>query len=170
MSVLNNRHVRIALVLAPLLGVGAFVAVDRRLTPRPQAAAEGASYPLAAKSNCRYSSGACNLENGDVKLLVRGRRAGETTFEISVESALPIGSAVLSVGEAESFSEPATFGAGDSFRLDAAEPEQLRMRWAFQVGRATYYAETSGVFLQRELSFPVGNFAQQREQGLSSGD
>ena len=82
-KVLRNRHVVIALLVTPLLSVGAWFLVGYWvagdvLTPQPAAA--GASYPLVERSGCRYASGRCVLANGDMEL----------------ELALPLGSASVS--------------------------------------------------------------------------
>jgi NADH:ubiquinone oxidoreductase subunit 3 (subunit A) len=59
----KNWHVIIAMIVAPILAVLAWFAVDYFVAERPHAAKEGAAYSLIAKSNCRYDSGQCDLEN-----------------------------------------------------------------------------------------------------------
>ena len=68
---LANKHVMLAMVVAPVLAIIAWFGVDALLGPRPEVALAGKSYPLLAKSNCRYASGACTLENEDFSLEVR---------------------------------------------------------------------------------------------------
>lgn len=67
MSLFKNKHVLIAMIVSPVLAVITYFAVDYVVKEKPQAALEGQSYPLIAKSNCRYLSGKCNLENSDFK-------------------------------------------------------------------------------------------------------
>ncbi|HAN68249.1 MAG TPA: hypothetical protein DCQ70_07120, partial [Halieaceae bacterium] len=64
----SNRHVIIALLVAPLLSIGAWFAVGQLVGEQPQQAEAGSDYPLLAKSNCRYDSGRCELANGDLEL------------------------------------------------------------------------------------------------------
>jgi len=67
----TNKHVIIAMLVAPVLAIMAWFAVDYFIGERPHAAKEGAAYTLIAKSNCRYDSGQCDLENSDFKLNLR---------------------------------------------------------------------------------------------------
>lgn len=67
MSLFSNKHVLVAMVVSPVLAVITYFAIDYVVKEKPQAAQKGQSYPLIAKSNCRYSSGQCNLENSDFK-------------------------------------------------------------------------------------------------------
>ena len=67
MSLFNNKHILAAMIVSPILAVITYFAIDYVVKEKPQAAQQGQSYPLVAKSNCRYSSGQCNLENSDFK-------------------------------------------------------------------------------------------------------
>lgn len=70
---LKSRHVIVALLVAPLLAVGAWFAVGYwvagdAMTPAP--AAQGSAYPLLERSGCRYAGGRCVLSNGDLDIAV----------------------------------------------------------------------------------------------------
>ena len=65
MSLFSNKHVVAALIISPILALVSYFAVDRVLVEPPQLAQAGQSYPLLAKSNCRYESGRCDLRNAD---------------------------------------------------------------------------------------------------------
>jgi len=67
MSLFKNKHILIAMIVSPILAVISYFAIDYVVKEKPHSAIEGQSYPLVAKSNCRYSSGQCNLENSDFK-------------------------------------------------------------------------------------------------------
>jgi len=60
----KNKHVISALIVAPILAVLAYYLVDLFVREQPKPAVAGTSYQLVAKSNCRFSSGACDLVNG----------------------------------------------------------------------------------------------------------
>lgn len=66
----KNKHVIVALIVAPILALISYFAVDYMVSEKPQAAKPGTAYPLVAKSNCRYTSGRCRLENGDFVVTV----------------------------------------------------------------------------------------------------
>ena len=61
----TNKHVIVALIVAPVLSVLAWYAVGSFTGEQPTPAEPGQSYPLVEKSNCRYPSGECELENED---------------------------------------------------------------------------------------------------------
>jgi hypothetical protein len=65
MSLFSNKHVVAALIISPILALVSYFAVDQVLVELPQLAQAGQSYPLLAKSNCRYESGRCDLRNAD---------------------------------------------------------------------------------------------------------
>jgi hypothetical protein len=67
----KNRHVIIAMFVAPLLALGAYFLTDFIVSEDSIAAEEGQAYPMVAKSNCRYQSGVCTLANGEIELKVR---------------------------------------------------------------------------------------------------
>ena len=78
MSLFSNKHVVAALIISPILAVLSYFAVDHVLVEPPQLAQAGQSYPLQAKSNCRYQSGRCDLRNADFQVSLT-----VTTFEDS---------------------------------------------------------------------------------------
>lgn len=114
---LTNRHVVIALIVAPILAVMAWFAVDRFLGEQPQAALPGKSYPLVAKSNCRYASGVCTLENEDFALEIR---FSANTFTLS--SPLRLQGVLFAVGGPEAVPK--------QMILDADAPEEGRWQWS----------------------------------------
>mgnify|MGYP001591491255 FL=1 len=61
----TNKHVVVALIIAPILSVLAWYAVGAFIGEEPQLAQAGNAYPLLAASNCRWPSGHCELENED---------------------------------------------------------------------------------------------------------
>jgi hypothetical protein len=165
LKLLNNRHFRIALFVSPVLAILSYFAVDRVVSEDPNAAVAGQSYPLAAKANCRYPSGVCGLENGDVKLLVRAKRLSSAEVELSLSSELPITSALVSFGSGDDFSLPvAFFGRRDlTVRLNLSDPQQDILRWAVTISGATYFAETPALFVDNKTGFSQDNFAVKPE-------
>ena len=73
MSMLTNKHVLAALLVAPILAVLAWYGAgqlndDEEQKPAPAQA--GNSYPLIERPGCRYAGGACGLSNQDFKLAI----------------------------------------------------------------------------------------------------
>jgi len=83
MSFFTNKHVTTALLVTPVLSILSYFAVDHIVKPEAIAAQSGQSFPLVAKSNCRYESGQCTLKNGDFRLDMRPQES-HTADEIKI--------------------------------------------------------------------------------------
>jgi hypothetical protein len=70
LSIFTNKHLIMAMLVAPILAVIAWFLTDRMVTPEAQIASAGETYELIAKPNCRYQSNKCELVNGDVTLTI----------------------------------------------------------------------------------------------------
>lgn len=166
MSLLANKHFKLALVVAPLLGIVTYIGIDYSLSERPAAAAEGRSYPLAAKSNCRYESGHCTLKNGDIQLDVGARPLGKATFEVTVKSEIALQTAVLSISQDPIFPAPEAMhkldSGGNQWRtiVGLKEPALGQMRLAVSIAGTTYFAETSAIFVEYKTAAPMPDQAQ----------
>ena len=151
--VFTNKHVIIAMIVAPVLAILAWVAAGQFSGEAPQVPVAGMSYPLVEKSNCRYASGACDLENEDFKLTLMQTGVDART-ELVVRSAYPLDGVVLGVGLPEQETEPVAMRATDGQGLE----------WHLLVGRlpgpgerirlvaiadgSSYFADASTAFLQ----------------------
>jgi hypothetical protein len=164
MNILKNKHLILAMFVAPVLAIIAYFAVDYLVSEKPHAAIQGSSYKLVAKSNCRYKSGACTLKNGDIEVHMRAQHTTDKLVELSMYSALPIQNAIISYVTGDDASEPAQMQAASaqgndwntSFYLD--DPEKSTLRLAVTISDTVYYAETTTVFVDYETSFSRDNF------------
>ncbi len=95
-----NKHVVIALVVTPILAVLAWFAVGAWLGEKAKLPEQGQRYPLVAKSNCRYPSGFCTLENNDFSLIIRfgddgyrvmsKQRLSRLVFAVGDQNTMPV--------------------------------------------------------------------------------
>ena len=86
MGFFTNKHVITAFIVAPILAVLSYYAVDLLLKEQPHVAVAGSSYPLVAQSNCRYTSGRCDLKNADfVAQIVHFFNCATTTSRGTIE-------------------------------------------------------------------------------------
>ncbi len=166
MNILKNKHLILAMFVAPTLAIIAYFSVDYMVSEKPKAAQQGGTYKLAAKSNCRYRSGACTLKNGDIEVKLHARRIDERMVELNMHSELPIQNAIISYVTGEIASEPVAMdtesaAAGDwSVTLELPDPESSQLRMALSIADAMYYAETTAVFIDYETSFSRDNFSE----------
>jgi hypothetical protein len=151
---LSNRHVIIALLVAPLLSIGAWFAVGQLVGEQPHLAEAGRDYPLIAKSNCRYDSGRCALTNGNLELEidVQARSSG---WQLRLQASHPLEGAVVAIEEAGSAAEPRAMRPDESsaqrwvLNLPALPGEGARLQLVAAAGGSRYFADTGSDFLQR---------------------
>ena len=150
---LSNKHVIIAMVVAPILAVLAWIAVGQLTREQPRAAVEGQSYPLVEKSNCRYASGACDLENESFKLRLT-IQDGASGPEFLLSASHPLEGVVLAVAATGVEGTPLAMRALDGQGLSWLMPLQRtprptdRIRLVARADGSSFYAEASTAFLQ----------------------
>ncbi len=153
----KNKHVVVAMLVAPVLAILAWFAVDWFVAERPHVAQPGQDYPLIARSNCRYESGRCDLANEDFRLSILPGPAGEGTSLI-VTSRFPLASAAVGLApQAGAVAEPVAFEpvAGDPTRWTGRLPPLppaggASLQIVVAAGGSRYFAEVPTIFLEPE--------------------
>jgi len=166
MQILKNKHLVLAMFVAPVLAIIAYFSVDHMVSEKPHAALPGNAYKLAAQPNCHYQSGACTLKNGDIEVHIHARRVAEKEVELSMQSALPIQHAIVSCVSDDIAAEPVAMNAASAdmnnwqITLPLAYPEKTQLRLALSISDSMYYAETTAVFVDYKTSFSRENFSR----------
>lgn len=160
MSILTNKHIVVAMLVAPVLAVLAYFGVDRMVSERPHEARPGASYKLVAMSKCRYQSGECTLKNGNFSVTLRPQSRGERLIKLSLESSFPLSSAKLAIAPSESDDYPpmdmnADSDDGTRWLIHASLPDapSPQLRLVVSAAGATYFGQTGLAFSRYETSF-----------------
>jgi len=153
MSVFKNKHLVVAMLVAPLLAVLAWYAIDALVGEKPKPAEEGQSYPLAEKPNCRYGSGACGLKNADFELRLSTRSLGADRVELELQSEFPLQGVVVSLVADDQEEAPpqamqlrSTDGTAWSIDLPRPDPERHRLRLAASSRGSVYYGDAATKF------------------------
>ena len=149
----TNKHVIIAFIVAPILAILAWFAVGNLMGEKAAPAQEGQSYPLVEKSNCRYDSGVCHLENEDFRLALsyQDTPAGR---ELVLRSSHPLDGVALAVAVPGSEVPPgmmrAVDGQGMEWRLpvDSRPGLDQRIMLVASSGGSSYFADAATAFLQ----------------------
>ncbi|HDM8061856.1 hypothetical protein [Vibrio harveyi] len=156
----KNKHFIIALLIAPILSLIAYFGTDMALSEKPHAAKEGESYKLASKSNCRYTSGLCDMENGDFKVKFRSEKLTQDSLELSLHAAYPLEGVKLSVVDSqEQNAQPIGMKpadqAGQNWTITLPKPASAEswLRVAIQSEGTLYYGETQTAFVKYETLF-----------------
>jgi len=150
--VVRNKHVIAALLTAPVLVILTWFAAGALFGEKPRPAQAGRAYPLIEKSNCRYPSGQCDLENQALRLTLRARSEPHLCLELRSSHAME--SVQLSVADPGQEAAPRALEAvgddGRTWRLVIAHlpaPPQ-RILLAATRGGSAFFAETSTAFLE----------------------
>jgi len=152
----KNKHVVVALLVAPILSILAWYAVGNLVGEKPQAAEEGKAYKLVARSNCRYASGSCDLHNADFELTIEPEMLAAASVALKLTSSHALQSAVLGLAENGSEPAPARMTRTDEAGLEwqgllphPSSPDAI-IRVAVTAQGSTWYAEVPVVFLENE--------------------
>lgn len=159
MSFFTNKHVITAMIVAPVLAVISYYLVDLTVKEQPQKALEGNAYKLIAKSNCRFSSGACDLENGTFKSTVRvSQENGQQRLHLTSVNRLQNASIGFVTNDGRETGPFEMIAEGDGgiawtseFNVPADAGTLLRV--ALVANDAHYYSETTMGFSKYQTSF-----------------
>lgn len=170
---LTNKHFIVALIVAPILAIIAYFATDYAVSERPHSAVEGSSYPLVAKSNCRYQSGRCTLKNGDIELTLSATDIKGTMITFALESGLPLQGAKIALVNQDSAgtntpnlnsaAAPLAMKAIDASQqqwqatLHASDLNNANLLIVAAIDDALYYGETETAFTAYSTSFSQSN-------------
>ena len=150
---LRNKHVIVALLVSPVLAILAWFAVGSMLGETPHSAQPGAAYPLVERSNCRYESGRCDMENEDLQLSLILQSNGEAPVML-MQSSHPLDGVLLAVAASGEDSRPESMRADtlgrDTWSLPLAglPGDQERLQLVVSANGASWYADVSTRFLE----------------------
>ena len=146
----TNKHVVVALIVAPILSVLAWFAVGNLTGEQPAPAQHGQAYPLVAKSNCRWPSGSCDLENEEFQLRLSFSSAGD----LEVSSAHPLQGVLVSIYDPSATRDPPPVSLkpsdGEGFAWEVLElglpASHERIRLVASAEGSQYYGEPDSTF------------------------
>ena len=148
----TNKHVIIALLVAPILSVIAWFMVGSLVGEKPHQAKPGQTYPLVERSNCRYDSGVCDLDNQDFELQLSLQNESERP-KLLIQTSHALDSLMLAITDESFNSAPAPLTPTDEQRLQWAlelpslPANEQRIRLVATTAGVTWYAEASTNFL-----------------------
>lgn len=157
MSVLKNKHLVIAMLVAPILAVLSYFALDVLVGEKPKPAEEGQNYPLVEKPDCRYASGHCGLKNADFELQLVAEGLADDRVSMTLTSVFPLDGAMIALvsGDDDNATPAAMLPSGDDglgWRAEMARPDPGRQRLRLVVSSAgsMYYGDVATAFIERE--------------------
>lgn len=156
----KNKHMIVAMIVAPILALISYFATDYIVGEDPIKVEAGKTYPLVARSNCRYASGVCTLVNGDleIKLSLEDSLDGSKIMQVysnqkldGVRIALAHDNEQMPVQNMMSANSDLTHWRSDlSSRTDSANA----LRIAMQTTGAVFYADVETDFFEHDSRYP----------------
>jgi hypothetical protein len=150
MNILKNKHLLAASLVAPLLALMSYFAIDYFVGESPHAAEAGQSYQLVEKSNCRYDSGACDLQNGEFRLSLSPEWGGEGQLLLTLRSEFPLEGVVISLVASEVDDNPpvnmqaiSDDGLAWSVNLDNPVPGKDRLRLVASANQSLWFGDVA---------------------------
>ncbi|GAM78302.1 hypothetical protein JCM19241_6133 [Vibrio ishigakensis] len=149
----KNKHFIVALLVCPILATIAYFGVDLAVSEKPHAAKEGESYKLISKSNCRYTSGLCDMENGEFKVQFRSEKLTPSTLTLSLSSKYPLDGIAVALATSEEQIKPTEMTSMDSsaqkwsIDLPADNIENKKLRMAIRSDDVLYFGEAETKFV-----------------------
>ena len=157
MSLFKHKHVLTAAIVAPILALVSYFAVDFIAGEKPQPAEKGVSYPLVEKPNCRYPSGHCGLKNADFELDLVVESPDGSRPVLKLSSMHPLNGVMVAL-LAHDAGEKAPRemipigerGMAWSIELEPFDPGQDRLRLAASAQDTYYFGDVALKFVLQE--------------------
>ena len=155
----KNKHVITSLIVAPILAIISYFAVDYYVAEVPHKAKDGQLYKLLAKPNCRWESGYCDLVNGNLELLITTNSLNYGQNYLHLRSETPLQKVNFSlVNQKNSQSSPKSMvpadAAGTSWQSSLIQINKTDyLQFAVQAGGSTFYVEVPAIFVYKDKDF-----------------
>jgi hypothetical protein len=160
MSIFKNKHMLVATLMAPILGLVAYFGIGALLGEKPHVAESGQSYLLMEKPNCRYASGVCGLKNVDFELTLTYEWLENGDLSLMLKSENPLDGVLLALVENEADEnqpvnmQPAgSDGMNWSLTLDHPDPERHRLALVASNNQTLYYGDVALTFTLKEIEY-----------------
>jgi len=153
MNIFKNKHLLIATLMAPVLGLISYFGINFLVSEKPLVAEAGQSYQLVEKPNCRYSSGICGLKNVDFELTINFERLDDARLLLKLESAHPLDGVMLALVENETDEkQPVAMRSMDadgviwSLEITRPDPERDRLHLVASSNGSLYFGDVATKF------------------------
>lgn len=156
----KNKHVIIAMLVAPVLALLSYFAVDHYVSEKPHQAEAGKSYKMIERPNCRYSSGKCDLKNGNFEVELKAELLQENKVLLKLDSNFALdGAKIAMVQMQESNPIPVDMQLQNNnkkawvVKISQPASEESRIHLVMAIGDSYYFAETATTFFQDDRKF-----------------
>ena len=144
------------MIVAPILAIISYFAVDHYVAEVPHKAKQGQSYKMLVKPNCRWESGACDLINGELKIHITSDSQvyGLNRLFVDVSSDLKgIKFALVKVKNNTSKPQSMTSSNGSKISWQSPQINIIKsdyLQFVISVNESIFYAQVPTVFIYKE--------------------
>jgi len=153
MSFWKNKHVLVATLAAPVLGLVSYYGIGVMFGEKPRPAEAGKSYQLVEKPNCRYNSGQCGLKNVDFELTISFEPFGTNRLLLKLISENPLDGVKLAlvqngINEEKPRDMQSSSNDGLNWSLDIPlpDPERDRLHLVASSMQTLYFGDIATKF------------------------
>ncbi len=155
-SLMGKRHLVTSLLVAPLLAMAGWWASGLFSSQEPVPAQKGGVYPLLEKSNCRYASGECLLENVDFTIALTYVLRSDGHFLLA-QASHPLSDILLAVDEDEHSAPQFMARRGTNSRewsltLDGRPGAAARIRLVARSADVIWFGDAATHFIKAPVS------------------
>jgi hypothetical protein len=157
MSMFKNKHLLVATLMAPILGLIGYFGINALVAEKPLVAEAGQSYLLVEKPNCRYASGICGLKNMDFELVLRYEQLENGRMLLKLESENPLDGVMLALAESGADEEPpvemrpvGVDGLNWTLDVKQLDPNRHRLHVVASSNQTLYYGDAATKFTLTE--------------------
>jgi len=159
----TNKHIVVAMLVAPVLAVIAYFATDYFVGERPHKAERGATYQLIERPNCRYASGKCELKNGNFLITLTPEALENGSIRLNLVSKFDLQGvkfAVLRTSESNPLPTNMAAVNNSPTNWSAILPKKItpesRIQLVVSASDSLYYGDISTAFFEDD-SFKPGS-------------
>ncbi|WP_341661709.1 hypothetical protein [Vibrio sp.] len=157
---LRNKHFIAALLITPILSIIAYFATDMVVSEKPHAAIKGQSYKMISLSNCRYTSGLCDMKNGDFTIRFHAESLTDSQLGLKLSAKHTLSDVKLSLVDHQEQNTPPTNmkpldNTGQHWHISLPKPSSADswLRVVVLAEGSLYYGETQTAFVKHETLF-----------------
>ncbi|TGD71856.1 hypothetical protein E4634_17240 [Mangrovimicrobium sediminis] len=149
----KNKHIIVAMLVTPVLALLAWFGVGHFAGEKAAPAQPGQAYPLVEQSNCRWTSGACDLRNADFRLHLT-LDSGPSGPEFELVASHPLEGVLVGLGNQDAQVQPQPMRPSDGqglrwrIALAAVPAPDERLHLVARAGGSSYFGEAATTFVQ----------------------
>lgn len=156
----KNKHITISFLVAPILAIISYFAVDAMVAETPHKAKQGGQYQLVSKPSCRYTSGHCQLKNGDFEITItplHSTNEDNNQLTLKIDSVHPIDHLAtgiyLTIQDKTIHKSAVKMDSNWILTLTDQEQKNSAIRLVAQLNDTQYYGEFSLDFVDYQTIF-----------------